>query len=362
MPDTAVEIADESIVEVDISDAPNLAPADNADPVVVTEPKPRQREVKTNAADDAAAALTQAVKTAETEANARRAAEATALAERQAREQAQRLAAQSQEEAKGYREQAETSQLTIINSGIESATREVDAYGTEWERAQEAGEFSKAKEVLKKLTRASATLDRLEADKAAFVSGARKVQTTEGRVEAPQVSQSPFEQYVGGFDPKAQAWLRAHPECVPSQVGGDATKNANMMSGHYAAMAKGLQPNSDAYFQVIEEHTGHRQPVTPAAPVSGAANVIEAESPVTPKAKPRQAAPSAPVSRDAPGPNGAPQSRTVSLTPQQQDIALISFAQKQGETDTDFKKRAFGSYARELLAATAEGKIGRLTH
>ena len=63
--------------------------------------------------------------------------------------------------------------------------------------------------------------------------------------------------------------------------------------------------------------------------------------------------------------------QSVRLTPQQQEIALMSTTPRQipqangttvQESDTEYRKRAFGQYARELVAATAEGKIGRLTH
>jgi hypothetical protein len=361
----AVEVVDDGVVTIDLTANPDLAPPEPEDTgtvVVETPPKPRQRQKA--AADTASEALTEAVKAATAESDTlRRAAEATALSERQRAEAAHRLAAQREEEAKGYREQAESSQLTIINSGIERHTNEIASYTSEMERAFEAGEFGKATAAQVKMAKSAAALDRLEADKVAFESGARKAPTTEGRVEAPPVHQSPFEQYVSGFDPKAQAWLRAHPECVPSQVGGDATKNAKMMAGHYDALAKGIQPNSEAYFQAIEEHTGHRQPVEP---VSRAAEVVEAgETPPPPKPKARQAAPSAPVSRDAPGPNGVPTSRTVNLTKEQQEIALLAagpmkdkFGNEIPETPEAFKRRAFGTYAVEYLKAVAEDKLG----
>ena len=373
-----VEIEDDGLVTVDLSEHPELADVDPVEPAPKPQPKsaaqqqPRTRQSTT--ADEAAAALSQAMKTAETEATARKAAEATALAERQRAEAAQRLAEQRAQEAKGYREKAEGHELTIINSGVESATREVAAHQQEFKRAMEAGDFDEASAAQVKLAKAAAALDRLEDAKANYESGVRKTPTAEGRVEAP-IQQSAFEQYVSRFDPQAQAWLRTHPECVPSEYGGDATKNAKMMSGHYDALARGLRPNSSEYFQAIEEHVGIREPVTPAAPVSSAATVVQAGSQEpAPRPAPRQtrqAQPSAPVSRDAPAANGAPQTRSVNLTPAQQEIALLATAPREvlgsngqvvRESDADFKKRAFAQYARELLAATAEGKIGRLTH
>ena len=375
MADAEIEVDDDAIVTIEAEELP----PDPADAVV--EPKkttPRVRQAVTNAADEAAAALTQAVKTATAEAdNARRAAEATAQAERNRAEAAQRLADQRAQEAQGYRERAEGHELTLLNTGIDKATNEMASFQTELERAMEAGEFAKASATQAKLAKAAAALDRLEAAKADYESGARKTPTTEGRVEAQPVVQDQFEQYLGQMAPRAQSWLRAHRECAPASVGGDPKKNASMMKGHFAALAEGIPEGSDAYFQTIEEHTGHRQPVvtttqqqtTQGGPVSQAADIIEAGT--TQQAKPRQqqrqAQPSAPPTREPPAANGQQQQRSVRLTPEQQEIALLATQPRDvstsdgrvvRESDADYRKRAFGQYARELLAAQAEGKIG----
>ena len=349
-----VEVEPEGVVTVDISDQPELAAVEGAEPaeVVEPEPKPAKEKVakapKSNAAEEAAAALTQAVKTAD---DARKAAEATAMAERRAREEAERVANQRTQEAAGYREEAENSKLARLTTDIENATTAVETFRAEAERAYEAGEFSKATNAQAKMAKAAAALDRLEADKANFEARPNKTATTEGAVNAPQLSA--FEQYVSTFTPPAQAWLRAHPECVPSNVGGNPTKNAKMMAGHYDAIAKGQAPNSAEYFQTIEEHAGYRTPVSAAATVvpAGEAEVIPAAKPAP---KPRMAQPSAPVSRDPP--NGANRTtRSVTLTKEQQEAAKISFPQKP-------INEAFALYARNLLELEAEGKMGRLTH
>ena len=356
-----VEVEPEGVVTVDVSDNPELAAVEGAEPaeVVEPEPKPAKEKVakapKVNAAEEAAAALTQAVKTAD---DARKAAEATAMAERRAREEAERVANQRTQEAAGYREQAESHELTIIESGIESATREISAHQAEWERAQEAGEWAKASAAQVKLAKAAAALDRLENSKATFEANAKRPPTTEGAVTAQGPQITPFEQYVSSFPPRAQAWLRAHPDYVPPAIngiplGGDPIKNAAMMEGHFAAKKLNIQEGSDEYFRVIEEHTGHRTPVSAAATVTpvGETEVVPAAKPAP---KPRMAQPSAPVSRDPP--NGANRTtRSVTLTKEQQEAAKISFPQKP-------INEAFALYARNLLELEAEGKMGRLTH
>lgn len=358
--DEVVELEDDGVVTIDIGgDAELAAAADQLanGEVVTTKEKPgaavvQQRTSKPSAADEAAAVLTQSLKNAD---ELRKAAEATATTERNARLATERTLSQRDQEVQAARETAAAAELQTINTGIENATRSVETLTAEIERAAEAGDFKAGAAAQAKLARASATLDRLETDKTNFESR-KPAPSTEGRVVEHQ-QQSPFEQYVAGFAPKAQTWLRAHPECVPAQVGGNSTKNAAMMAGHYEALAKGLTEGTDDYFKVIEEKAGYREPVSTAAEI-----VLAGERKPEPKPAPQQRrpAPSAPPSRDSEQ-TGATQ-RSVRLTPQQQEVALFSATPKPGESEVAFRARAFGAYARELVSAQAEGKIGRATH
>jgi hypothetical protein len=356
--DAIIELEDEGVVTINIGADPDLAAAADklaGGEVVTTKEKPGAAEVqrtsKPSAADEAAAVLTQSLKTAE---EGRKAAEATANAERTARLTTERTLSQRDQEAKDLRETAASAELQTITTGITNATRDVETLTAEIERANEAGDFKASAAASAKMARAAAALDRLETDKINFETR-KPAPSTEGRVvEQPA---SPLERYVSVFAPRAQTWLRAHPECVPAQVGGNAAKNSMMMAGHHEALAKGLEEGSDEYFRVIEEKTGYREPV------SAAAEVVLAGEPkpkVVPQIQQRRPAPSAPPSRDGEQ-TGATQ-RSVRLSPAQQETALFSYTIKPGETEAAWKARALGTYARELVAAQAEGKIGRMTH
>ena len=370
--DTVVEVEDSGAVTVDVTDNPDLAAepekkADAEDKPEKRERKPRvkldddQQVVVQKPGDDEAAkqALAEAIKKADDSEKARQAAEATAIAERQRAEQAQRLVQQREQEAAGYKEQAEDSQLVIINNGIESAKTQLDAYQDEYARAAEAGEFKKMAEINVKIGKASAALDRFEDAKAQIESQPKK--TTEGRVEAQTQQQgSAFEQYVSSpnFAPKAQAWLRAHPGCVPPWAGGDKTKNNKMMKGHYDALDQGLTEGSDDYFRVIEEHTGYRTPISAAAVVktAGDDDTEVDEQPTKPVPKQKAAQVSAPATNAAAiSANGQRTTRSVVLSKDEQDAARMSFPQLP-------EKDAFAQYARNKIELEAEGKLGRLTH
>lgn len=355
-----VEVPEEGMVTVDVEDLPEVEASDEGvDPIVEIAPEPEKKKpfprvkLKTTpepASDEALAALQQTVKNEET---LRKAAEATANAERLRADNAVRQGAQHQQEAKSAREVAEANELALINSGIDTATKELAAAKGDYRRAMEAGEFEAGADAQERMAIAAAELTQLKGAKTSFEAGSRHQPTTEGRVEAePVQQQSVFDRYVGQFAPSSQAWLRAHPECVPATVGGQSDKNAAMMEGHWAALRQKVTEGSPDYYRIIEEHAGYRTPEASTEEAEeGAARVV----PKT--AAKRLVQPSAPVTRDPPVAPGQVNrsTRTVSLTKEQQDAAKISFPHLEA-------KAAFAQYARNLVELESEGKLGRLTH
>lgn len=348
MSNARIEVPPEGFVELDISDKPELAEGEvgevaieSKDPGEVVA-KPEVEVKKINTQDETREVLTEAIKRAD---DARKAAEATALSERRKADEASKLANQHRQEALAYREQVEDRELAIITSGIENARRELETSQQDMERALEAGEFAKVTAAQVKVSKAASTLDRLEDAKFNYEANVRNRVETPAEPSIAPTSANLFEQYVGNFAPGAQAWLRAHPECAPAQVGGDAVKNAAMMEGHYAALRQRIPEGSSDYFRVIEEHAGYQTPVAQPA-----------EVPVLVKPKPK-AQPSAPVSREPlSAVGGIPKTtRSVTLTPEQQEAAKMSFPQLTAQL-------AFAQYARNLIELEAEGKLGRKTH
>lgn len=353
---------DEEIVDVGDADEVVTVDVDEASPPASTEktPPPAKKPVErvrlpddeppaaASSVEEAATQMAAQLKAAE---EAKRAAEATAAAERREREAAQRELARSQEDARNAQAQAFSHELNNVTVGIESAKRELAAAQAELTRLYESGEFAKAAETQVAIGRATAALDRLETNKTALEAMGQQRPTTTGRVVESEPTTNPFERYVSQYAPAAQAWLRTHPDCVPPEVGGNASKNAQMMQGHWAAMAKGFAPNSPEYFQTIDGYVlgeGGAEPAAAAAPsaLSSAARPRPAAAPVA-----------APPSREPPSPStGIPRStRQVTLSKEQQEIAKLSFP-------SDDPKVAFAKYAKNLLELDAEGKLGRTTH
>lgn len=359
--ETTVEVEDQQeTVTIDITDHPELgdvqgvvAEKEGEGEQAVVLPKkeviPRVRLQEGTAADEATESLKTALTAAQTD---RAAAEATALAERRRADENAARATAREAELKEAREGQDDARLALLTTSIETTTGALATLQADLTRAMEAGEFAKVSEVQVKISRTAAALDRLEDQKANYTPSRK---TTTGAVEAPvqQNTASPFEQYVSTFAPQAQAWLRAHPECAPITVGGDAVANAKMMKGHYAALEQRIEPNTAEYFRVIEEQTGHRAPVSAAATTvkAGEEGEVQRQAPAVRKTAP---APSAPVTRDPP--NGANRTtRSVTLSRDQQDAAKVSFPHLP-------QAQAFAQYARNLLELESEGKMGRLTH
>lgn len=368
MADKEIEVEDDSIVEVDLENKGpvDVQPENKLDDSVVevkTEEnrKPKESRITQTKSElnEATQALQQALNAAE---NARKSAEAQAHAEHRRAEDALRLVHQRSEEVKTYQAQSEDRQTAIINNGIEAAKRELDASTQEQQRAWEAGEFDKATAAGARVAKAAAALDRYETAKVDHEN--RLKQPPQRQPEQTYTSGSVFDQYVSSMAPRAQAWMRLHPECAPPQAGGDYSAHHKAMAGHNLALSKGVQEGSDDYFKIIEESTGYRTAAVSNVQ-STASTVIQAtggEAPVNRQQSVRSPVPAAPVSRDVPSNSGVLAPNKVKLSPQQQEIALISTTQKQGETEDLYRKRAFSQYASELIKATQEGKIGRLTH
>lgn len=357
----SVNVDDLDTVKVDVTDDVKLA----QEPEHIKKEAKAPKETKTKRIDPddvqtpigptPEEALAQAQAFGKQQEDARRAAEATAANERSMREQAQRDARAAKDEAEQSRDRANNSELAVIENGIASATRELEAHEAEYTRAAEAGEFAKMASIQTKISKAAAALDRLENAKSTFDVNAR-AQTTEGRVEAPQTDRpSPLDQYLSQFSPVAQNWLRQHPECMDARVGGDATKNSMMMAGHYAAVAKNITQGTPEYFKVIEDHI--TPPTQQQATTQVASKAADIQQAGTTETKAPKAQPSAPPSRDTPAAQGQqPRNiREVRLTKDQQEMAKVSFPHLP-------EAQAFGQYARNLIELEAEGKIGRLTH
>jgi len=349
-----IEIPEEGVIEVPLEGVAAEPKAKVAEPEPEPKPEPKQAAVR-DPKPEADAALKAAQSALDNEKRLREAAEQNVQTAVHRATQAEQRSQTHQQELQTERERAEASEAQRIDREIDNATKLIASSQKEYVAAMAAGNFEQAAEAQTKLSKATATLDRWEGRKEDFAT-AKVNRGTEGRVvEEPPPTQpaSHFERYISGLAPKAQTWLRAHPECVPAEIGGDATMNAKMMRGHYEALSKGYTTNSDDYFKTIDLATGFRKPDPPPEPEVKDEEVVEVKP--TPKPKERTKVPAAPPSREPPGTPPGGSTMSVRLTLDEQATARFSFPNLT-------PAQAYAEYAKNKVALQAEGKLGRTSH
>ena len=120
-------------------------------------------------------------------------------------------------------------------------------------------------------------------------------------------------------------WVRRHPE----HIVGNALSPA-VLSAHYSAIANGIEPDTDTYFNYVDRSLGSKR----AAPVQEEREAVRAPT-------------AAPVARDVAQSPGAPRPGTVRLTASEVATARA----------LDMTLEAYARHKQDLMA---EGKIGRV--
>lgn len=349
--DKLVNLPDESVVDVEVSDLSASGKEDDEDKGGSAEPLSKKEESADDGSQETLAALQKRIdEQNRTSAERIRVAEQNAENERQAR-----LRDQQTFQQRHQRQQDENAQreLVLLTQNIETSNGQLESLQDELARQNEAGEFKEAAKTQGKIAKLAASIDRMETEKATFEAnlGQTRESIHEGAVQPPggkveQREQVPIgqqlERWLSTLDPPAAKWIREHPDCAPPNLGGTTSGYNKMMAGHWAAQAAGTEINSPDYFKTIEEHTGHRQ--KEAAPGQQQR-----------RAQPggRRVIPGAPPSRDVPGNVQTPgRTRQVRLNKEQQEHALLAFPHLKPQ-------EALAAYARNLVELEAEGKMGR---
>lgn len=183
----------------------------------------------------------------------------TAEAERTKRVQAEADATAARQLAESRQGDVVSKQAQIVAGAIETVTLEMDRAEQRLASAQEVGDYASAAKANRDLAVAASRLTRLEEAKAAIEANkGRQPPTHEGRVERkPAAEQDAFEQAVSTLSPASQAWARRNPACFT-----DPTTYKKVLAAHYAAVADDIQPDTPAYFDMLEERVGLKQKPT----------------------------------------------------------------------------------------------------
>lgn len=143
------------------------------------------------------------------------------------------------------------SQLETVEQGISAAEIELDAAEASFKSAMEAGDFDKAAKAQRAMALAGGNIARLR--EAVDDMKARKEQVSKEK-PAPVQPDDPFEAFVATKTAPTAAWLRQHRDWVT-----DPTRNARLTAAHFNAVAEKLVPDTQEYFDHVEQFLGLKQ-------------------------------------------------------------------------------------------------------
>jgi hypothetical protein len=252
--------------------------------------------------------------------------EATALAQRQAMEAAQR--------AQIAEQRVMGSTVSAIDSALEAAQQQAANFKAELQAALDAADHKAAVDAQEKFNDARHNLLRLQEQRAYVDAEARRQPQPQRQQPQPQLQQPNVDQIMHGLIndgyPRSADWLRAHPEWTSRP---DLLKRVASASNHLVDN-KGLIAETDEYFDALEQELGMRQ-----RPNGGGGDY----SSVQRRPGPTASAPTSTASVSLR--TGQPQIRSrVPLTPEQREFAEIH-----GMTEKE--------YAKEFEEARVAGKL-----
>lgn len=242
-------------------------------------------------------------------------------AERQLRLDAEKRAREYAQRETSARNEVQDSNLTLVTNAIETVKQNNSILKANYREAMSVGDFDKAAEIQEALSSNAAKLLQLEQGKQALESMPKA---------QPEQIVDPVEALASQLSPRSAAWLRKNPQCATDQ-----RLFQKMLAAHNLAMADGIAPDSDEYFDFVETTINLKR----TAPKR--VEQTENDDPMADAAKPTQrrtSPPAAPVTR------GGERSNVVRLTSQEREMA-----QMMGMTDKE--------YATHKLALQKEGKL-----
>jgi hypothetical protein len=226
--------------------------------------------------------------------------------ERKARAEAEAIARQASEHARMAHNEASDSNLHLVSGAIESVKRDQEILKAQLRDAMAIGDFDKAAQLQENMTANIQNLRQLE-------RGFEEMKQQPRLPPVPQ--QNPNELTVDTLidrvTPKSAEWLKKNRDHLP-----DSRSIRVMARAHEDAIDYGIAPESDAYFQFVENRLGINSNRRSIPEVD---NVMSSASSSKQK---RSSPPSAPVSRqpiDSPNRPG-----TIRLTAAEVEAARIS--------------------------------------
>jgi len=222
-------------------------------------------------------------------------------AERTARAEAERRAAEAAQQVHRARNEVEDTNLQLVNNAIETVKSNTASLKSALAQAMAAGDFERAADIQLAMSDNAAKLLQLENGK----------QAMQERPKTAPPKLDPVEELASRLTPRSAAWVRAHPQCAT-----DPRLNQKMIAAHNMAVADGHEADSDEYFAAVENLLGMSRA---SPPQNDAEDGTEMAAKVVSR---RSSPPAAPVSRSGTAPGTSP--KVIRLSPDEAEIARLS--------------------------------------
>ena len=243
--------------------------------------------------------------------------------ERLTRIEMERRAREYAQTAMQAKNEAQDSNLHLVTNAIESVKQNNEVLKSNYAQAMSAGDYDRAAEYQQAMSNNAAKLLQLEQGKQALENMPKQ------QAPGPVGVSDPVEALASQLSPRSAAWLRRNP-----QFATDPRQYQKMLAAHNLAVADGIAPDTDEYFDSVESTLRMRR-----------SEPVQTEDPMSEAAKPtqRRTPPAvAPVSRSGAAPGSRP--NTVRLTAAEREMAGMM-----GMTVEE--------YAKNKLALQKEGKL-----
>lgn len=219
--------------------------------------------------------------------------------ERQARVEAERRAQQQAAQAHLMTREVEDNQRQMLSSALEMVNSERVMLRSQYAEAMSQGNYAMVAEINDRMNDLAVKANVIEQGRDAM-EGQQKQQKQP--VQQQPYAGDPVEVFAAQLTPRSASWVREHPEFVRDQK-----LNRKMLAAHELAVADGITPDSDDYFDHVEGTLG----------VNRSADQEEA-----PKHQRRAAPAIAPVTRASMNGDGS-RPNVVRLSAEQREMASM---------------------------------------
>lgn len=229
--------------------------------------------------------------------------------ERAAREDAERRAEQAQRAAFEAHNEASDSNMHLVGGAIDGLKRDQELIKGHLRNAMEVGDYDKAAELQEMMSNNISKINDLERG---FQEMKNQRQQVKPVAPQPRTNEVTVDDLIGRVTPRSAEWLKQNRDALPDQ-----RAIRIMARAHEDAVDHGIIPESDEYFNFVENRMGINKNDRNSdrdgdGVMSGASNGTQR----------RSSPPSAPVSRTPAGSSHRP--GVVQLTSAEVEAARIS--------------------------------------